>query len=130
MVDEFGGPATPGIGFAIGMERIIPLIKDAMSEPSGPDLLFCPLGDKALEKAFLLTEQLRAEGLWVEMNHESTSLRSQMRKANRINAKHIAVVGEDELAQNEVTVKNMSSREETRVALEAGQLIDIFDVKK
>ena len=64
------------------------------------------------------------------MNHESTSIRSQMRKANRINAKHVAVVGEDELAQNEVTVKNMSSREETRVALEAGQLIDIFDVKK
>ncbi len=129
MVDEFGGPATPGIGFAIGMERIIPLIKDSLGEPSGPDLLFCPLGDQALEQAFFLTEQLRAEGLRVEMNHESSSIRSQMRKANRMHAKHVAVVGEDELARNEVTVKNMSSREEVRVALEAGSLMDIFDVK-
>jgi histidyl-tRNA synthetase len=79
MVEEFGGPVTPGIGFAMGMERIIPLIKDLDKEDEGPDLFICPLGDEASEKALLLAEQLRAEGLWVETNYDNASLRSQMR---------------------------------------------------
>jgi len=62
MVKEFGGPPTPGIGFAMGMERIIPLIKDTMNIAEGPDLHICPLGDEAAEKGFQITEQLRAEG--------------------------------------------------------------------
>ncbi|GBD97301.1 histidine--tRNA ligase [bacterium BMS3Abin06] len=126
MVDEFGGPSTPGIGFAIGMERIIPLIKDSLSEPAGPDLLFCPLGDEAAVKAFLLTGQLRAEGLWVEMNLESTSLRSQMRKANRIGAKNVIVLGEDELKTGEISIKDMVSGEQNKSLLEVNQLIKII----
>jgi histidyl-tRNA synthetase len=130
LVDEFGGPPTPGIGFAIGMERIIPLIKDAVSGPAGPDLLFCPLGDKAAEKAFLLTEQLRTEGLWVEMNHEGSSLRSQMRKANRIGARNIIVLGEDELKNKEIVVKNMTGEKETSVPLETKELLKVISNRK
>lgn len=126
MVDEFGGPPTPGIGFAMGMERIIPLIKDSMSEPAGPDLLFCPLGDEAAEKAFLLTEQLRAGGLWVEMNHESTSMRSQMRKANRIGAKKVIVLGEDEMKTGEVTVKDMADGNNIKTSLNASEILKII----
>ncbi|MBI5666189.1 MAG: histidine--tRNA ligase [Nitrospirae bacterium] len=130
LVDEFGGPPAPGIGFAIGMERIIPLIKDSFSDAPGPDLFFCPLGDKAAEKAFLLTEQLRAEGLQVEMNHEGTSLRSQMRKANRVGAKNIIVIGEDEIRNNKIVLKNMTSKEETAAVLEPGELLNLISNRK
>ncbi len=123
MVKEFGGPDTAGIGFAIGMERIIPLIKDTIASPSGPDLLFCPLDGKAAEKALVLTEQLRTEGLWIEMNHESTSIRSQMRKANRIGAKNVIVIGDDELKTGKVLLKNMSEREDAKSSLQAGEIL-------
>ena len=126
MVDEFGGPPAPGIGFAIGMERIIPLIKHSMSEPAGPDLLFCTLGDEAAVKALLLTEQLRAEGLWVEMNLESASLRSQMRKANRIGAKNVVVLGENELKTGEITIKDMSTGKDIKTLPELGEILKIL----
>ena len=126
MVKEFGGPPTPGIGFAIGMERIIPLIKDSVNSQEGPDLLFCPLGEDASEKALLIVGQLRAKGLCVEMNYDNTSLRSQMRKANRIGAKHVIVIGEDELKTGKIVIKDMTSKEETPSALTAEALLKIL----
>lgn len=126
MVKEFGGPATPGIGFAIGMERIIPLIKDSLKTTDGPELFICPLGDEASEKAMLIAEQMRAKGHWVEINYDNTSIRSQMRKANRINARHVIVIGEDELESNTVTIKDMTNKEGTPIALVAEELLKIL----
>jgi histidyl-tRNA synthetase len=127
MVHEFGGPPTAGIGFAMGMERIIPLIKDSLAEMPGTDLLFCPLGDEAAAKALLLAEQLRADGLWIEMNHESTSIRSQMRKANRMGAKNVIVLGEDEIKTGKVTVKNMTDGDDAKISLEAGKILQLLN---
>jgi histidyl-tRNA synthetase len=129
MVKEFGGPPTPGIGFAMGMERIIPLIKDSLSEQDGPALLFCPMGDAAA-KALLLTEQLRAQGLWVEMNHESTSIKSQMRKANRLKAQNVIVLGEDEISSGEVTIKNMAEGENIKCPLNVSDIVKIIRLIK
>ncbi|MBI5674635.1 MAG: histidine--tRNA ligase [Nitrospirae bacterium] len=130
MVDDFGGPPTPGIGFAIGMERIIPLIRDSIGKPETPDLLICPLGQEASEKGLLFAEQLRTRGLWVEANYESTSLKSQMRKANRIGAKNIIVLGEDELKKGEVLVKDMISGTVTKTSLDTGELAKIIRGEK
>lgn len=126
MVEEFGGPSTPGIGFAIGMERIIPLIKDAVAAPEGPDLFICPLGDRAVSKGLAVAEQLRSDGLWAEVNFDASSMRSQMRKANRINAKRVVVIGDHELESNEITVKNMVEKEETTLRLDAHEIAGII----
>jgi histidyl-tRNA synthetase len=126
MVKEFGGPPTPGIGFAIGMERIIPLIKDAVDVSDGPDLVICPLDDEAAEIGFQVTEQLRAERLWIEINHEITSLKSQMRKANRIGAKNVIVLGEDEIKTAKVVIKNMFDKSETSSGLEIEELLKVI----
>ena len=123
MVKEFGGPPTPGIGFAIGMERIIPLIKDTADVSDSPVLLICPLGEEAAEKGLQITEKLRAKGLWVEVNHESTSLRSQMRKANRIGVKNVIVLGEDEIRDAQVVIKNMADKSETPAGLNIESLV-------
>lgn len=126
LVEDFGGPPTPGIGFAIGMERLIPLIKDSMKKDEGPDLFFCSLGQEASEKSFLLAQQLRDEGLWAEINYDNSSLRSQMRKANRINAKNVIVLGEDELRKGEIAIKDMINKKETNAALETQGLLKII----
>lgn len=130
MVDEFGGPPTPGIGFAIGMERIIPLIKDSDDKPEGPGIFICPMGNEASEKALLLAEQLRSTGLWVETNYDNTSLRSQMRKANRINAKKVIVLGEDEIKTGEITIKDMSEGENIKTLLKANEILKSLGQKK
>lgn len=122
MVKEFGGPPTPGIGFAMGMERVIPLIKDAAAVPEGPDLFVCPLGARAVAQGLAMAEQMRSDGLWIEVNFDTASLRSQMRKANRVNAKRVVVIGDDELDRSEVTIKHMIDKQEATVRLDA-QLI-------
>ncbi len=123
MVEEFGGPATPGIGFAMGMERIIPLIRDSLNITEGPELFICPLGPEASEKALSIAEQLRSNGLWVEINYDNTSLRSQMRKANRIGAKNVVVLGEDELKNREIEIKNMDGGEDIKTLLQGNEIL-------
>lgn len=126
LVDEFGGPPTPGIGFAIGMERIIPLIKDTIDVSEAPDIFICPLGVEASEKALLIAEQLRESGLRAEANYESSSLKSQMRKADRLGAKHVIILGEEEIRKGEVVVKNMLTGTETRSSIDVHALIKII----
>jgi histidyl-tRNA synthetase len=123
LVNEFGGPPTPGIGFAVGIERIIPLLRESSTEKESPDLFFCSLGKEASEKSLILTEELRAKGLWVEMNYDEPSLRSQMRKADRIGAKNVIVLGKDELKKGKVIIKNMQNKKESEVALEAEEIL-------
>jgi histidyl-tRNA synthetase len=88
------------------------------------------LGDIAADKALLLTEQLRAEGLWVEMNHESTSIKSQMRKANRLKAQNVIVLGEDEISSGEVTIKNMAEGENIKCPLNVSDIVKIIRLIK
>jgi histidyl-tRNA synthetase len=129
LVQEFGGPSAPGIGFAIGMERIIPLMKDSTGEIEGPDIFFCTLGEREAEKALVLARSLRAEGLWIELNYEEASLRSQMRKADRLKAKNVIVMGEDELKNDTVTLKNMLNKETTSIPLNADTLVSFLKDK-
>ncbi len=126
LVDEFGGPPTPGIGFAIGMERIIPLIKDSMKPVEGPDLFICCMGQEASVESLTLAEQLRTRGLWVEINYDNSSLKSQMRKAGRIGAEHVVVLGEEEMKKGEIVVKGMVNRTETKIALDVQELMKII----
>jgi len=130
LVDEFGGPPTPGVGFAIGMERIIPLIQDKVENTEGPDLFICTLGEKTPEEALLLAEQLRSQKIMVEMNYEPHSLRSQMRKADRVGAKHVISIGEDEIRKGSIVIKDMVNKKETEVGFNAGELIKIIREKE
>jgi len=126
MVKEFGGPATSGIGFAIGMERVIPLIKDSHDKQDGPELFMCPLGEEAAEMALQIAEQLRGKGIWVEVNYDNTSIRSQMRKANRINARNVVVIGEDELEDIKITIKNMADKSEKSIELAFNEILKVL----
>jgi histidyl-tRNA synthetase len=119
LVEEFGGPSTPGLGFAIGMERIVSLLKDGFKVAEVPELVICFVGDEAAERAFLLAQELRLKGLWVETGYGDASLKSQMRRANRLGARYTIVIGEDELRSGSVDLKDMGSGEKTTVSLDA-----------
>ncbi len=126
LVEEFGGPPSSGIGFAIGMERIIRLLKDSFSAQIGPDLFICTLSNEASEKGIVIARHLRAGGISVEVNYTGSSLKSQMRKANRVNAKNVIIIGEDELARGETVVREMSTGKDQKASLQPDVLLDIL----
>lgn len=105
LVEEFGGPPTPAIGFAIGMERLITLLKTKSLEPALPDVFIASIGRNAAKETVKLIEQLRAEGVWAEMGYEDASLKSQMRRADRIGASHVFIIGDDELSSGKIKWK-------------------------
>jgi len=109
LVEEFGGPAVPGIGFAIGMERLTTLIRDrhGVAEP-GPSVYFAVVGDDAAGAAYKLASEMRKEGVWVELDYSGASLRSQFKKADRLKAAYVFILGEDELARGTVRYKRLS----------------------
>jgi len=123
LVEEFGGPPTPGVGFAIGVERLLRLIEKSPAPEDGPELFFCSLGEKAQELSLILAEELRAQGLWVEISYDKPSLKSQMRRADRIRAKYLIVIGEDEIKEKMVTIKNMQEKREFKVTLSAKEIL-------
>lgn len=129
LVEEFGGPPTPGLGFAIGIERIVSLLKKKFKDEKAPDLAICFIGEKASEEALILTQSLRSKGLWAENNYEGSSLRSQMRRADRIGARHVIIIGEDELKTGSVELKDMRSGERIRLSLDVDEIAKVISVK-
>lgn len=118
LVEEFGGPPVPGIGFALGMERLVLLLKEMeeVTHPA-PDLFIATLGKEAIRQGLVIGERLRKKGLWVEINLETSSLKSQMRKADRLSSKFVFIIGEEELSSGMVKWKNMRDGSQSEVAI-------------
>ncbi|MEK6756138.1 MAG: histidine--tRNA ligase [Bacteroidota bacterium] len=122
LVEELGGKPTPGVGFAAGMERLLIALEknDKRFESSfGPALFIAAIDEPARQWAFVKAHKLRAKGLTVEIDYLDRSLKSQMREANRQQARYVIVIGESELASGSAKLKNMQTGEETSVKLDA-----------
>lgn len=121
LVQQLGGKEDqPSIGAAIGIERlmlILEAVKTALPLPQSPILhAVMPLGEKQQALALMVADLLQAHNLATYTFLEGDSLKSMMRKANKMGAKYCLLLGEDEQAKNEVTVKNMQTGQEARVA--------------
>lgn len=119
LVRDLGGVEVAGIGFAIGMERLILLLQqDRRERLRRPRVFLAPLGESARTRAFLLTQQLRGQGLEAEMDYEGRSLKSQMRRADKLGVRHVLILGDEELEKGEVQVRDMSDKSQIRVPLD------------
>ena len=119
LVEQLGGPNLPGIGFAMGMERLVLLLQQKDEQVPGPttDLFIAALGDEAQQIAFPLMHHLRKAGLRVAMDIEGKSLKSQMKQAGRANTAFTLIIGEEELANKIAILRNMSNREQEDLPL-------------
>jgi histidyl-tRNA synthetase len=113
LIEQFGGKATPGVGFAMGIERIIELMK-GLGEPAAPnqcDVYMVHQGEEAQVQAFILAERLRDAGLDVVLHCATPtgagSFKSQMKKADGSGASFAVIMGEDEVAKNVAAVKSL-----------------------
>ncbi|MBE7083221.1 MAG: histidine--tRNA ligase [Clostridiales bacterium] len=121
LIAELGGQDVPGIGFAVGIERILMLLENTNKQIENPNkvkVYLAPMGENELVKAFELTAKLRKEGISADFDHMGRGIKAQFKYADKIGAKFVAVIGSNELASGVVRVKNMQEGTETDVAFD------------
>jgi histidyl-tRNA synthetase len=121
LIEQLGGPDTPGVGFGMGIERLM-LILEASGFKFDPDktsdLLICGLGEKAKIKAIELAEDLRGSGVSVMIDVMDRGLKAQFKYADRLNVPYVAVIGDDELAKGVVSLRDMKRSEQKEVPMD------------
>jgi histidyl-tRNA synthetase len=106
LVERLGGSATPACGFGIGLERVFLLMQEyGVTANNVPDIYLVNVGEVAEQKAFGMAEALRSEGLRVVLHAGGGSFKSQMKKADKSGARFAAILGDDEAALNEISLK-------------------------
>lgn len=121
LIGELGGQSAPALGFGMGLERLILTMEAAgceFEEPKTPDLYIAPMGERAQEKSALLCDAVRRAGYAAEFDIIGRGLKPQMRYADKIGAKFVVVLGDNELDSGEAKLKNMRTGAETPVVLE------------
>lgn len=121
LVEQLGGPAKmPGIGFGMGMERIV-LLMEQQAEQDEPveraDLFAAALGGQALAFAAPLVHEMRKLGFAAAIDYSSRSLKAQMKQADRVKARFVLILGDAELARQEAALRNMDSQEQSAFPL-------------
>ncbi len=114
LAEELGGPPTPGVGFGCGIERLL-LALGEETPPADLDLYVAAASPEARRPALLLAIEARRAGLAAELDYNGRALKTQMRDAGRLAARHAAILGEDELAQGTVTLRDMETGEQVSV---------------
>ncbi len=125
LIGEIGGKDTCGIGFAVGLERLLLVLESAgveIPQSSKADIYIANIGEKAGEVAFYLAQNLRANGKNAICDVMGRSLNAQMKYANKIGAKFSAVIGDDEVATRTLALKDMQSGETVKISFD--EIID------
>lgn len=118
LVEDFEGPPTPCFGFAIGLERLISLLPEDKIQNLGvhPDIFVLSLGEEARQESFKLAHTLRQNGWVVERELEQSTMKSQMRKANKLASRFVLIVGENEIKSGRYILKNMDGGEQVEIS--------------
>jgi histidyl-tRNA synthetase len=124
LVKELGGEDIPGVGFAIGFERLVSMIP-AKDETFivHPDIFIAALGDEAQQFAFMLVNKLRLEGIKAEMDLSDKSLKSQMRRSNKLQCRYTLIIGQNEIEEKNAQLKNMETGEQKTITIEDVTLV-------
>lgn len=121
LLEELGGQHTPSLGFGMGLERL-QLVMEAQGcdfpEPSRPDLFIVAMGEKATLKAVEIAKDMRDEGFSVVYDLNGRSLRAQMKYADKLGAKFNVVIGDNEVENKVVSLKDMSTGESSEINLD------------
>ncbi|MBP3452605.1 MAG: histidine--tRNA ligase [Clostridia bacterium] len=127
LVEQLGGPVLPAVGFGMGIERVLMLLEGEgieLPKPNQYDVFVTFMGENKIA-AFSLVQQLRKAGIRADMDHTGRSLKAQFKYANKTGAPLCATLGDDEVANGVVKIKNMNTKEERTVAIgEAAEAVN------
>jgi histidyl-tRNA synthetase len=124
LVEQIGGPAIPAVGFGMGIERVLMLLDQLAPEDqrlkvqsNAPDVFVASLSQAMNIPAFELTLAFRRAGLKADMDHAGRSLKAQFKYADKLGARYVGILGEDEVTRGVVKLRNMDTKEEWEVSL-------------
>ena len=120
LAEEIGGPAAPGVGFAMSIERLLLAMKaegKTFDEEPNLDVYVVVLGEEAKRVGVKVLANLRAAGLRSDMDYMNRKMKTQMRAGDRLNAKTVIVIGEDEVAEGVVMLRNMAGGSQEKVQM-------------
>ncbi len=121
LIEQLGGPKLPGIGFAMGLERLVLLLQQQAGQEkkrNEVDLFVAGLGEKACAFTFTLVHNLRLQGLRAAQDVDGKSLKSQMKQADKLGASFVLIIGENELQTGKGILRNMLNQEQEEVELD------------
>ena len=118
LVSFLGGPEIAGIGFGIGMERLIACLPSRPDEKPVTDIFIAALGSGAQKFGFGLTNELRRRGICASMDYSDKSLKSQMKRADRQNSSYVLIIGDKELAEKRAELRDMNTKQQQSLPLE------------
>jgi histidyl-tRNA synthetase len=122
LISVVGGPATPGVGFGMGLERLVILLQKMENTPQvfgTPQIFIGSMGEAGNFKAQELVYALRRKGIHAESDLLNRSVKAQMKYADKIKARFTTILGENELAENQARLKNMETGEQENISLDA-----------
>lgn len=120
LIEQIGGTPTGGVGFGMGIERLLMLMEAEGVEIPKEDpvkLYIATMGDAAYEQAFKIATDLRNKGIKVEIDHAGRGVKAQFKYADKIGAENVVALGENELASGKCKIKRMSDGEQTEIAV-------------
>jgi histidyl-tRNA synthetase len=117
LFQDLGGPASHGFGFGMGVERLILSIPNpqALAPDYSPEFFLAPVGEPAFEHATGVARRLRARGKRVYLDFDGRSLKSQMRLADKVRAKNVLIIGDEELKSQTLLLRDMATKEQRNV---------------
>jgi histidyl-tRNA synthetase len=121
LVEDLGGPSTPGIGFAMSLERLLLALEaEGVSLDTEEDLdcYVVALGEEAKHKSVSILNQLRKAGIKSDKDYLDKKMKAQFKAADRLNAKYVAILGDEELGKGIINVKNMDTGEQAECPIE------------
>ncbi len=121
LIAQLGGNDVAGIGFAVGIERILMLLENTgvkIENPNQVEYYIAPMGEEESRKAFEIVCKLRAKGITADFDHMGRSIKAQFKYADKIGAKKVVVIGSNELINNSVKVKDMTTGQEQMVSFD------------
>lgn len=129
LIEELGGDPSPCIGFAMGVERVLSMVSQSGKLPllTSLDVYIVHLGEGASRHALIIAKQLREAGYSVKQDFECTSFKAQMKRADASKATVAVIIGEDEVKNNQVTIKNLTNKEINQTTVNITDMLTVIN---
>lgn len=131
LVEALGGPPTPAVGFAVGLERVSLMVPDTALRAGLPLVFVAAFGSKGMEVGLRLLDKLRARGIRSDTDYRSSTLKALLRQADRLGARYALIIGDDEAAHGHVLLRDMETKqqEDLPLAVAADTLVTRLPVR-
>lgn len=116
LIEQMGGKPEPAVGFSLGMERVS-AVSSLVTENSPPFIFFAALGQAAYKQSYKIMQELRKKGIACEIDYQDKSLKAQMRTADKLKARFVAILGKKELEKKIIILRNMETKEQREIGL-------------